>query len=60
MMPQYAIGLGSPGLANYGGGMPNLGAYALAQSGALGSINPAALRGFSNVLLISNLNEEVN
>lgn len=39
--------------------MPNLGAFALAQTGALGTANPASLRGLSNVLLVSNLNEEV-
>jgi len=32
----------------------------LATTGALGSANPAALRGFSNVLLVSNLNEEAS
>lgn len=34
-------------------------AFALASSGALGSTTPGALRGLSNVLLVSNLNEEV-
>lgn len=59
-MPQFtAIGLGAPSLANYGGGIPSLGAFALASTGALGSNNPGALRGLSNVLLVSNLNEEV-
>lgn len=61
VLPPFAIGLGNPALANpYGGGMPSLGAFALAQTGALGNANPGALRGLSNVLLISNLNEEVN
>lgn len=60
MPPFAAIGLGNPGLANaYGSGIPSLGAFALAQSGALGSSTPGALRGLSNVLLVSNLNEEV-
>ncbi len=59
VLPPFAIGLGAPGLANYGGGLPSLGAFALASSGALGSATPAALRGLSNVLLVSNLNEEV-
>lgn len=61
VLPPFAIGLGAPtSLANaYGGGLPSLGAFALAQSGALGSATPAALRGLSNVLLVSNLNEEV-
>jgi len=59
-LPQFtAIGLGAPSLANYGGGIPSLGAFALASTGALGSNNPGALRGLSNVLLVSNLNEEV-
>ncbi|CAO1428410.1 unnamed protein product [Diamesa serratosioi] len=60
VLPPFAIGLGNPALANaYGGGMPSLGAFALAQNGALGNANPGALRGLSNVLLISNLNEEM-
>lgn len=60
VLPPFAIGLGAPTLANaYGGGLPSLGAFALASSGALGSATPAALRGLSNVLLVSNLNEEV-
>lgn len=58
--PFTAIGLGTPSLANaYGSGIPSLGAFALASSGALGSATPGALRGLSNVLLVSNLNEEV-
>ncbi|XP_070504232.1 polypyrimidine tract-binding protein 2 isoform X2 [Chironomus tepperi] len=58
--PFAAIGLGAPSLANaYGGGIPSLGAFALASTGALGSNNPGALRGLSNVLLVSNLNEEM-
>jgi polypyrimidine tract-binding protein 2 len=59
--PFTAIGLGNPqALANaYGSGIPSLGAFALASTGALGSNNPGALRGLSNVLLVSNLNEEV-
>lgn len=61
MPPFTAIGLGAPSLANYSGGIPSLGAFALASTaGALGSANQAALRGLSNVLLVSNLNEEVN
>lgn len=60
MPPFTAIGLGTPSLANaYGSGIPSLGAFALASSGALGSATPGALRGLSNVLLVSNLNEEV-
>jgi len=61
VMPPFTIGLGTPALANaYGGGIPSLGAFALAQTGALGSAaTPGALRGLSNVLLVSNLNEEV-
>ncbi|CRK94842.1 CLUMA_CG008334, isoform A [Clunio marinus] len=58
--PFTAIGLGTPALANaYGRGIPSLGAFALASTGALGSANPGALRGLSNVLLVSNLNEEM-
>lgn len=61
MPPFTAIGLGAPSLGNYGGGIPSLGAFALASTaGALGNANQAALRGLSNVLLVSNLNEEVN
>lgn len=61
VLPPFALGLGTPlGGAYGGGGIPSLGAFALATTGALGSANPAALRGFSNVLLVSNLNEEVN
>lgn len=58
--PFTAIGLGTPtALANaYNGGIPSIGAFALTSTGALGS-NPGALRGLSNVLLVSNLNEEV-
>lgn len=60
LQPFTAIGLGNPALANaYGSGIPSLGAFALASSGALGSATPGALRGLSNVLLVSNLNEEV-
>lgn len=62
VLPSFtAIGLGAPSLASaYGSGIPSLGAFALASSGALGSSVPGALRGLSNVLLVSNLNEEVN
>jgi polypyrimidine tract-binding protein 1 len=61
VLPSFtAIGLGAPALASaYGSGIPSLGAFALASSGALGSSTPGALRGLSNVLLVSNLNEEV-
>ena len=58
--PFTAIGLGAPALANaYGSGIPSLGAFALASTGALSSNTSGALRGLSNVLLVSNLNEEV-
>lgn len=59
--PFTAIGLGTPtAIANaYNGGIPSLGAFALTSTGALSSANPGALRGLSNVLLVSNLNEEV-
>ncbi|XP_063707137.1 polypyrimidine tract-binding protein 1 isoform X2 [Culicoides brevitarsis] len=61
ILPQFGLGLAAPGaLASaYGGALPNLGAFALAQTGALATTNPANLRGLSNVLLVSNLNEEM-
>lgn len=60
VLPPFALGLGTPLGGAYGGGIPSLGAFALATTAAgLGATNPAALRGFSNVLLVSNLNEEV-
>lgn len=58
VLPPFALGLGAPLTSPYGGAIPSLGAFALASTGALGSAN-SALRGFSNVLLVSNLNEEV-
>lgn len=58
--PFTAIGLGTPTAINaYNGGIPSIGAFALTSTGALSSANPGALRGLSNVLLVSNLNEEV-
>lgn len=61
VLPPFALGLGTPLSGAYGGGIPSLGAFALATTAAgLGATNPATLRGFSNVLLVSNLNEEVN
>lgn len=61
VLPPFTIGLGTPtAIANaYNGGIPNLGAFALTSTGALSAANPGALRGLSNVLLVSNLNEEV-
>ena len=59
VLPPFALGLGTPLTGAYGGALPNLGAFALAQTGALGASTPA-LRGLSNVLLVSNLNEEVD
>lgn len=59
VLPPFTIGLGTPAMNAYNGGIPNLGAFALASTGALGSQTSAALRGLSNVLLVSNLNEEV-
>lgn len=60
VMPPFAAMSMSTQLSQaYGGGIPNLGAFTLATNGALGATNPAALRGFSNVLLVSNLHEEV-
>lgn len=59
VIPPFGLGLGTPALASaYGGALPNLGAFALASNGALGTPNPSVLRGLSNVLLVSNLNEE--
>ncbi|KAG5672552.1 hypothetical protein PVAND_002672 [Polypedilum vanderplanki] len=59
VLPPFTIGLGTPALNAYGSGIPSLGAFALASTGALGSNTPGALRGLSNVLLVSNLNEEM-
>lgn len=60
VIPPFGLGLGTPALTSaYGGALPNLGAFALASNGALGTPNPAVLRGLSNVLLVSNLNEEM-
>ena len=60
VLPPFALGLGTPLSAGaYGGAIPSLGAFALATTAGLGTTNPAAIRGFSNVLLVSNLNEEV-
>lgn len=60
VIPPFALGLGTPLSQAYAAsGIPNLGAFALASNGVLGASNPAALRGFSMVLLVSNLNEEV-
>lgn len=61
VLPPFALGLGTPLTTGaYGNTIPSLGAFALATTAGLGATNPAALRGFSNVLLVSNLNEEVN
>ncbi|XP_055586157.1 polypyrimidine tract-binding protein 2 isoform X5 [Uranotaenia lowii] len=60
VIPPFGLGLATPALASaYGGALPNLGAFALASNGALGTPNPAVLRGLSNVLLVSHLNEEM-
>ncbi|XP_065372480.1 polypyrimidine tract-binding protein 2 isoform X4 [Calliphora vicina] len=58
VLPPFALGIGTPLAGGYSSGIPNLGAFALANSGALQTATPA-LRGFSNVLLVSNLNEEM-
>lgn len=61
VLPPFALGLGAPmPTGAYGNTIPNLGAFTLATTAGLGQTNPATLRGFSNVLLVSNLNEEVN
>ncbi|XP_050069140.1 polypyrimidine tract-binding protein 1 isoform X1 [Anopheles maculipalpis] len=60
VMPPFGLGLGTPALASaYGGALPSLNAFALASNGALGQPNPANVRGLSNVLLVSNLNDEM-
>lgn len=59
VLPPFALGLGAPLTTAYGGGLPSLGAFALTSTGAISSATQA-LRGLSNVLLVSNLNEEVN
>uniref|UniRef100_A0A034VSA2 Polypyrimidine tract-binding protein 1 n=2 Tax=Bactrocera dorsalis TaxID=27457 RepID=A0A034VSA2_BACDO len=58
VLPPFALGIGTPLAGGYNSGIPNLSAFALANSGALQTATPA-LRGFSNVLLVSNLNEEM-
>ncbi|XP_017464636.1 PREDICTED: polypyrimidine tract-binding protein 1 [Rhagoletis zephyria] len=58
VLPPFALGIGTPLAGGYNSAIPNLGAFALANSGALQTAAPA-LRGFSNVLLVSNLNEEM-
>lgn len=62
VLPPFALGLGTPLTATgaYGNGIPSLGAFALTTTAGIGQTNPASLRGFSNVLLVSNLNEEVS
>lgn len=61
VIPPFALGLGTPLTGGgYGSAIPNLGAFALATTTGMGQTNPASLRGFSNVLLVSNLNEEVS
>ncbi|XP_055905149.1 polypyrimidine tract-binding protein 3 isoform X4 [Eupeodes corollae] len=58
VLPPFALGIGTQLTGGYSSGIPSLGAFALANSGALTTATPA-LRGFSNVLLVSNLNEEM-
>lgn len=63
VLPPFALGLGTPlsQATAYSQGIPNLGAFSMAATqGGLGAVNSSALRGFSNVLLVSNLNEEVS
>ncbi|XP_055385072.1 polypyrimidine tract-binding protein 1 isoform X2 [Condylostylus longicornis] len=60
VLPPFPLGIGTPLTGAYNSGLPSLNAFALAaNTGALGVASPAALRGFSNVLLVSNLNEEM-
>ncbi|KAH8419090.1 hypothetical protein KR222_004974, partial [Zaprionus bogoriensis] len=57
VLPPFALGLGTPLSGGYSNALPNLAAFSLANSGALQTTAPA-MRGYSNVLLVSNLNEE--
>uniref|UniRef100_U5EZR3 Putative polypyrimidine tract-binding protein n=1 Tax=Corethrella appendiculata TaxID=1370023 RepID=U5EZR3_9DIPT len=59
VIPPFGLGLSAPLASAYGGALPSLGAFALATNGAIGTTTPTALRGLSNVLLVSNLNEEM-
>nr|AAT72299.1 polypyrimidine tract binding protein [Drosophila melanogaster] len=58
VLPPFALGLGTPLTGGYNNALPNLAAFSLANSGALQTTAPA-MRGYSNVLLVSNLNEEM-
>ncbi|XP_030369630.1 polypyrimidine tract-binding protein 1 isoform X2 [Scaptodrosophila lebanonensis] len=58
VLPPFALGLGTPLTGGYSSALPNLAAFSLANSGALQSAAPT-MRGYSNVLLVSNLNEEM-
>lgn len=61
VIPPFALGLGAPLTTSaYGNAIPSLGAFALATTTGMGQNNPPSLRGISNVLLVSNLNEEVS
>lgn len=64
VIPPFALGLGNLGTplttGAYGNAIPSLGAFALATTQGIGQTNPTSLRGISNVLLVSNLNEEVS
>lgn len=61
VMPPFALGLGTPLTTNaYGNAIPSLGAFTLATTTGMGQTNQSQLRGISNVLLVSNLNEEVS
>ncbi|XP_037950991.1 polypyrimidine tract-binding protein 1 isoform X3 [Teleopsis dalmanni] len=58
VIPPFALSIGTPLGGGYSSALPSLSAFALANSGALQTATPA-LRGLSNVLLVSNLNEEM-
>lgn len=61
VIPPFALGLGTPLTTSaYGNAMPSLGAFTLATTTGMGQANQPSLRGISNVLLVSNLNEEVS
>lgn len=57
VIPQFALGIGAPLTGAYSSGLPSLSAFTLTNAGL--TSGAPALRGLSNVLLVSNLNEEV-
>ncbi|KAL5284418.1 PTBP2 family protein [Megaselia abdita] len=57
VIPQFALGIGAPLTGAYSSGLPSLSAFTLTNTGL--TTGGPALRGLSNVLLVSNLNEEM-